>query len=140
MILNEHARKCSSSSLPNAILLLSIFALPIPWGVRHHLTTPAESVDEDRLEAGIAFDGSSLPGWKNIEASDMLLLPDCSTLRMDPFREEPTVVITCDVIEPNDLKGYARDPSLYREAPKPICSQQGWAIPLILAPSPNSRV
>ena len=52
-------------------------------GREHHLTTPAESVDEDRLEAGIAFDGSSLPGWKNIEASDMLLLPDCKPPPLD---------------------------------------------------------
>jgi len=79
-------------------------------GREHHLTVPGHTVDEDRLESGIAFDGSSLPGWKNIEASDMVLIPDPGTMRMDPFREEPTMIITCDVVEPNDLKGYARDP------------------------------
>lgn len=79
-------------------------------GREHHLTVPGHTVNEDRLESGIAFDGSSLPGWKNIEASDMLLIADPSTMRMDPFREEPTMIITCDVVEPNDLKGYARDP------------------------------
>src|SRR5690606_8226497 len=79
-------------------------------GREHHLTVPAQGFDEERMEAGIAFDGSSLPGWKGVEASDMLLLPDPSTARMDPFREEPTLVVTCDVAEPTDLNGYDRDP------------------------------
>src|SRR5690606_28776057 len=56
------------------------------------------------------FDGSSVAGWKGIEASDMLLIPDIETMRMDPFREHATLVITCDVVEPADLKGYDRDP------------------------------
>ncbi|TAN30419.1 MAG: type I glutamate--ammonia ligase [Castellaniella sp.] len=86
-------------------------------GREHHLTVPANLVDEDRMESGVAFDGSSLPGWKGIEASDMLLIPDAATARMDPFREETTLVLTCDVVEPSDLKGYDRDPrSLARRA------------------------
>lgn len=86
-------------------------------GREHHLTVPASRVDEDQLEAGIAFDGASLPGWKTIEASDMVLMPDVSTVRLDPFREEPTLIITCDVAEPSDLKAYSRDPrSLARRA------------------------
>src|SRR5690606_18620175 len=86
-------------------------------GREHHLTVPARIVDEDKMEAGVAFDGSSLPGWKGIEASDMLLIPDPTTARMDPFREEATLILTCDVVEPSDLKGYDRDPrSLARRA------------------------
>lgn len=86
-------------------------------GREHHLTVPAHCVDNDQLESGAAFDGSSLPGWKSIEASDMVLMPDATTARMDPFREEPTIIITCDVAEPSDLKGYSRDPrSLARRA------------------------
>ncbi|MCX5591826.1 type I glutamate--ammonia ligase [Alcaligenes endophyticus] len=79
-------------------------------GREHHLTVPAHTVDEDRLESGLPFDGSSLPGWKGIEASDMLLVPDTSSMRMDPFREESTLVLSCDVVDPADLKGYDRDP------------------------------
>src|SRR5699024_11602705 len=79
-------------------------------GREHHLTVPAHAVDEDQLESGLAFDGSSLPGWAGIEASDMVLLPDATTVRSDPFREDATLIITCDVAEPADLKGYARDP------------------------------
>ncbi|CAM5201318.1 Glutamine synthetase OS=Castellaniella defragrans OX=75697 GN=HNR28_002839 PE=3 SV=1 [Castellaniella defragrans] len=86
-------------------------------GREHHLTVPASQMDEDRMESGVAFDGSSLPGWKGIEASDMLLIPDPTTARMDPFREETTLILTCDVVEPSDLKGYDRDPrSLARRA------------------------
>ncbi|MDY0309838.1 MAG: glutamine synthetase beta-grasp domain-containing protein, partial [Castellaniella sp.] len=86
-------------------------------GREHHLTLPASQVDEDRMEAGIAFDGSSIAGWKGIEASDMILVPDASTARLDPFREETTLILTCDVVEPSDLKGYDRDPrSLARRA------------------------
>lgn len=79
-------------------------------GREHHLTLPAHAVDEDRLESGIAFDGSSLPGWKGIEASDMVLIPDGQSMRIDPFRDETTLVLSCNVAEPSDLKGYSRDP------------------------------
>lgn len=86
-------------------------------GKEHHMTVPAHEVDEDRFESGQPFDGSSIAGWKGIEASDMLLIPDADTARMDPFREEPTLILTCDVVEPSDLKGYDRDPrSLARRA------------------------
>ncbi len=86
-------------------------------GREHHLTVPAHQIDEDRLETGVAFDGSSLPGWKGIEASDMSLVPDPATAQIDPFRDQATLILTCDVVEPSDLKGYERDPrSLARRA------------------------
>ena len=64
----------------------------------------------DKFEDGHAFDGSSIAGWKGIQASDMLLMPDPATAYMDPFMDENTLVITCDVVEPTDGKGYDRDP------------------------------
>src|SRR5690625_4777883 len=79
-------------------------------GREHHLTIPADRFDEDTIEGGIPFDGSSMPGWKGVEASDMLLVPDLRSLRFDPFREERTVVFTCTVVDPVDLNGYERDP------------------------------
>jgi len=79
-------------------------------GKEQHVSVPARTIDEDKLESGHAFDGSSIAGWKGIEASDMLLMPDADTARMDPFREQPTLILTCDVVEPADLKGYDRDP------------------------------
>src|SRR5690625_3918116 len=56
-------------------------------GREHHLTIPAERFDEDTIEGGIPFDGSSMPGWKGVEASDMLLMPDIQSQRLDPFRD-----------------------------------------------------
>jgi glutamine synthetase len=79
-------------------------------GKEQHLSVPTTVVDEDKLESGQAFDGSSIAGWKGIEASDMLLIPDLDTAKLDPFREESTLILTCDVIEPSDGKGYERDP------------------------------
>ncbi|VWX36314.1 glutamine synthetase [Limnobacter sp. 130] len=86
-------------------------------GKEQHVSVPVKMFDEDKFESGHAFDGSSIAGWKGIEASDMLLVPDADTARMDPFREEPTLILTCDVIEPTDGKGYDRDPrSIARRA------------------------
>ena len=79
-------------------------------GKEQHVSVPVSHFDEDKFESGHAFDGSSIAGWKGIEASDMLLMPDASTAYIDPFYEEPTLVLTCDVIEPSDGKGYDRDP------------------------------
>ncbi|WP_290001581.1 type I glutamate--ammonia ligase [Faucicola atlantae] len=86
-------------------------------GKEHHVSFPAHDVDEDVLEEGKMFDGSSIAGWKGIEASDMILLPDAETAFIDPFFRETTVVVSCDVIEPDTLQGYERDPrSIARRA------------------------
>ncbi|MEW5902910.1 MAG: type I glutamate--ammonia ligase [Pseudomonadota bacterium] len=79
-------------------------------GKEQHVGVPVSHFDEDKFESGHAFDGSSIAGWKGIQASDMLLMPDPETAYLDPFFDEPTLVITCDVIEPTDGKGYDRDP------------------------------
>ena len=79
-------------------------------GKEQHVSVPAKAFDADKFEAGHAFDGSSIAGWKGIQASDMLLMPDPATARLDPFLDETTLLVTCDVIEPADGKGYERDP------------------------------
>ncbi|HQT44037.1 MAG TPA: type I glutamate--ammonia ligase, partial [Halothiobacillus sp.] len=79
-------------------------------GKQQHVTYPAGRVDEDSFESGIMFDGSSIAGWKGINASDMILMPDATTAVMDPFSEEPTMILVCDVIEPDTMQGYTRDP------------------------------
>ena len=79
-------------------------------GKEQHVSVPAKAVDAEKFEHGHAFDGSSIAGWKGIEASDMLLMPDADSARMDPFREENTLILTCDVVEPSTGKGYDRDP------------------------------
>ena len=79
-------------------------------GKEQHVSVPVSHFDMDKFESGHAFDGSSIAGWKGIEASDMLLMPDPNTANLDPFMEETTVFMQCDVIEPSDGKGYDRDP------------------------------
>ena len=79
-------------------------------GKEQHVSVPVSAFDEDKFSSGHAFDGSSIAGWKGIEASDMLLMPDPNTANIDPFFEEPTLILTCDVVEPSDGKPYERDP------------------------------
>ena len=79
-------------------------------GKEQHVSVPTREFDTSKFEDGHAFDGSSISGWKGIQASDMLLVPDPDSARIDPFTEEPVLNISCDVIEPSDGKGYDRDP------------------------------
>ena len=79
-------------------------------GKEQHVSIPSHIVDESWFENGHAFDGSSIAGWKGIQASDMMLIADPETANLDPFMDEPTMIITCDVVEPTDGKGYDRCP------------------------------
>ncbi|MDO4725282.1 MAG: glutamine synthetase beta-grasp domain-containing protein, partial [Comamonadaceae bacterium] len=79
-------------------------------GKEQHVTVPVSHFDEDKFHSGHAFDGSSMPGWKGVEASDMLLMPDPDTANIDPFFQEPTLFLTCDVVDPADGTPYERDP------------------------------
>jgi glutamine synthetase len=79
-------------------------------GKEQHTTVPVSAFNEDKFTEGHAFDGSSIAGWKGIQASDMQLMPDPSTANIDPFMDEPTLILTCDVVDPTDGKGYDRDP------------------------------
>jgi glutamine synthetase len=79
-------------------------------GKEQHVSVPSHTVDEDVLLEGKMFDGSSIQGWKGINASDMILMPDCDSQVIDPFCEEVTMNIRCDIIEPTDMTGYNRDP------------------------------
>ena len=79
-------------------------------GKEQHVSIPAHIVDENWFEGGHAFDGSSIAGWKGIQASDMQLMADPESANMDPFFDESTLIMTCDVVEPSDGKGYDRCP------------------------------
>jgi glutamine synthetase len=86
------------------------FRFTDPRGKWQHVTFDVSIVDEDALAEGIAFDGSSIAGWKAINESDMLLIPDLETATMDPFFAAATLVIVCDVVEPTTGQPYPRDP------------------------------
>ena len=79
-------------------------------GKEQHVTVPAHTIEEDTFTDGKMFDGSSIAGWKGINESDMILMPEAATARLDPFSEEATLNITCDVVEPSTMQGYDRDP------------------------------
>ncbi len=79
-------------------------------GKEQHVSVPSHTIDEDVLLEGKMFDGSSIQGWKGINASDMILMPDCDSHVIDPFCEEVTLNLRCDIIEPTDMLGYNRDP------------------------------
>ena len=79
-------------------------------GKEQHVTVPTRLVDEGFFKDGKMFDGSSIAGWKGINESDMILMPDPATAVIDPFYEETTVNLRCDVIEPMTMQGYERDP------------------------------
>ena len=81
-----------------------------PKGKWQHLTMTAGLLDEDQLEDGLMFDGSSIAGWKAINESDMILKPDLDAVHMDPFSATPMLVIFCDIVEPSTGELYARDP------------------------------
>ena len=79
-------------------------------GKEQHVTVPSHTVNEDLFEEGKMFDGSSIAGWKGINESDMILMPDASTAVMDPFYDDSTMVLRCDIVEPTTMQGYERDP------------------------------
>ncbi len=86
-------------------------------GKEQHVSVPAHGIDEDTFAEGKMFDGSSIAGWKGIHESDMILMPDPSTAVIDPFMDETTLNLRCDIVEPTTMQGYERDPrSIARRA------------------------
>jgi glutamine synthetase len=81
-----------------------------PRGKLQHVTVASDLVDEDFLDEGFMFDGSSIAGWKSIDQSDMKLMPDADSVYVDPFFAEKTIAIHCSVVEPDTGEPYSRDP------------------------------
>jgi len=106
-------------------------------GKEQHVTVPVSHFDMDKFESGHAFDGSSIAGWKGIEASDMILLPDPNTANIDPFMEETTLFMQCDVIEPSDGKGYDRDPRSIAKRAEAYLKSSGMGDTAYFGPEPE---
>ena len=79
-------------------------------GKEQHVTIPVHQMGDDFFEEGKMFDGSSIEGWKGINESDMILQPDDSASVLDPFSEESTIIVRCNIVEPVTGQGYERDP------------------------------
>ena len=81
-----------------------------PKGKEQHTTVPAANIDAESFGNGFMFDGSSIAGWKSINESDMILMPDDDTPVLDPFRDDTTLNLRCDIVEPSTMENYDRDP------------------------------
>jgi len=81
-----------------------------PRGKWQHTAQHVSTMDEDAFRDGIMFDGSSIAGWKAINESDMILMPDPDSAVMDPFAAKPSMILFCDIIEPSTGQPYNRDP------------------------------
>lgn len=96
-----------------------------PRGKWQHVTFDTQMVDQEFLEDGTMFDGSSIAGWKAINESDMILKPDCETAVVDPFFAQPTLSICCDILEPATGQPYGRDPRTTAKAAEAYLKSTG---------------
>lgn len=106
-------------------------------GKEQHVTIPAEGVDEEFFEDGQMFDGSSVGGWKGINESDMIMRPDDSSAVLDPFTDEPTLILQCDIIEPSTMQGYDRDPRSVARRAEEYLKSTGIADTAFFGPEPE---
>ena len=107
-------------------------------GKEQHVTIPSHQVNAEFFEEGKMFDGSSIGGWKGINESDMVLMPDASTAVIDPFYEEPTLIIRCDILEPGTLQGYDRDPRSIAKRAEEYLRATGIADTVLFGQNQNS--
>ncbi len=106
-------------------------------GKEQHVSVPAHTVDADLFTDGKMFDGSSISGWKGINESDMILMPDADTAVMDPFTDEPSLILTCDVVEPSTGQGYDRDPRSVAKRAEAYLKSTGIADTAYFGPEPE---
>lgn len=106
-------------------------------GKENHMTIPATRVDEDFFEEGQMFDGSSISGWKGINESDMIMMPDDESAVLDPFTEDPTVIIHCDILEPATNQAYSRDPRTLAKRAEAYLKSTGIADTAFFGPEPE---
>ena len=106
-------------------------------GKEQHVSLPLGAVDEDLFEEGKMFDGSSISGWKGINESDMVLMPDAETAILDPFSEHKTMIIRCDVLEPHTMEGYNRCPRSLAKRAEAYLASSGIADTAFFGPEPE---
>ena len=108
-----------------------------PKGKEQHVTVPASVADESFFKNGKMFDGSSILGWKDINESDMILMPDTDTAVIDPFFSDSTLNVRCDIIEPSTGEGYNRDPRTIAKKAENYLKETGLADTAYFGPEPE---
>ncbi|MCU7920096.1 MAG: glutamate--ammonia ligase [Candidatus Thiodiazotropha sp. (ex Dulcina madagascariensis)] len=106
-------------------------------GKEQHVTLPVSEIDEEMFTDGKMFDGSSIAGWKGINESDMILMPEDSTSVIDPFADENTLNIRCDILEPATMQGYERDPRSVAKRAEAYLASTGIADAAFFGPEPE---
>lgn len=106
-------------------------------GKQQHVSIPARLLDAEMFETGKMFDGSSIRGWQKIHQSDLALLPDPTTAVMDPFTMESTLIINCDVVSPDTMQGYERDPRSVARRAEAYLRTTGIADTAFFGPEPE---
>jgi glutamine synthetase len=106
-------------------------------GKEQHVSMPASTIDDDFFTEGKMFDGSSIAGWKGIQESDMVLMPEAATAVMDPFSDENQLIIRCDILEPATMQGYERDPRSLAKRAEAYLSSTGIADTAYFGPEPE---
>lgn len=110
----------------NGAVMVDLRFIDLP-GVWQHTSVPIHRLEESSFEEGFGFDGSSIRGYQPINASDMLIVPDASTARMDPFTQRPTLVLICDIVDPITKEPYPRDPRFIAKKSEAYLRQTGLA-------------
>ncbi len=106
-------------------------------GKEQHVSIPVSEVDDSFFEEGKMFDGSSIAGWKGINESDMILMPDDSSSVLDPFTDEPTIIIRCNIVEPSTGQGYERDPRSIAQRAEEYLKSTGLGDDAFFGPEPE---
>ena len=106
-------------------------------GKEQHVSIPTHQIDDDFFEEGKMFDGSSIAGWKGINESDMVLMPDPTTVVIDPFAEETQINIRCDIVEPLTMEGYERDPRSVAKRAEEYLKSTGIGDTVLIGPEPE---
>ena len=106
-------------------------------GKEQHVTIPVSQIDDDFFEEGKMFDGSSIAGWKGINESDMVLMPDAESLVLDPLTDEMTLNVRCDILEPDTMQGYSRDPRSIAKRAEEFLQASGVADSAFFGPEPE---
>ncbi len=106
-------------------------------GKEQHVTIPASRIDEDFFTDGETFDGSSIAGWKGINDSDMLLMPQEDGFYMDPFTNDPTIIIRMMIVEPATMESYEKDPRGIAKKAEAYLKSTGVADSAFFGPEPE---